>query len=230
MKLHIALLAVLFSTTLAAQKRTYVTISTGENIMDKLTSEEVFLYPNFMQGKVYLKDGSIISTRMNYTRVTDEIHFINEKLDTLALGNEKMVKHIIIEKDTMFYDEGYVKQVLGGEKIRLAHKDKWTVIAANKKGAFNSTNNTVQLSAFTLYTASGRIYQLVVNEDIELKRTEQFWVGDENNHFLPANKKNFITLFPKLEPEIVAYLKANKTDFNKREDVEKIVSFLSSKM
>jgi hypothetical protein len=213
-----------------AQNRNYVTIGSGNNIMDILSQQEVFMYPSFTDGKVFMKDGSEIKAKMNYSRVSDEIHFISEKGDTLALGNEKLVKFIVAGVDTIFYDEGYLKQLNGGKDVKLAIKDYWIITSAKKLGAYNTSNNSVRVDTYSLYTREGKLYNLIVNEDVEIKRAQLFYFGDGNNHFMPASKKNLFALFPKNELLIETYLKEQKIDFRKKSDVDRLFSFLQEKL
>ncbi len=72
------------------------------------------------------------------------------------------------------------------------------------------------------------LYDLVVDEDIVLKKIEQFYLGDNYNHFVLANKKNLLMLFPKEQQRIEAYLKENKINFTNKDDLEKMVRFLDT--
>ena len=222
------LIGVSLTAPVISQKKTFVTVHAGNNIMDVLPMKDVFYYPGFTLGKVFLKDGNSTVTQLNYNRLVDEIHFIDGKGDTLAVDNEKNIKYVIAASDTFFYDEGFLRIILPGKNVKLAMRDVWVISETRQRGAYNSTNTGVSMLAFKSVEQGGRLYDLTVNEDVILKKTEKLYFGDDFNHFVLANKTNLISLFPKDEQRIATFLKENKINFNKRADVEKTTRFVQA--
>jgi hypothetical protein len=227
MKAHCLLLfALIYGTGLLAQKKTYITVKAGNNIMDMLSSADMFFYPHFTDGTVFLRDGTAATGKLNYSRLVDEIHFINASGDTLALTNEKNIKYIVIASDTFYYDQGYVRLLSSGDLVKVGRKEVWIIADTRQVGAYNTTNNAVGITSYTSFNESGRLYDLIVNEDIILKKIEQYYLGDAYNHFVPASKKNVLLLLPKEQRRIEMYLRENKTNFNQKEDIEKLIQYL----
>lgn len=204
-----------------------ITVKAGENIMDIVPAAEVFYYPQFTEGQVFLKDGTKSTARLNYNRLVDEVHFINARGDTLALADEKNIAFIRVATDSFYYNEGYLRLLASGGGIKLALKEVWIVAETKQLGAFNTTNPSVSVLSFKTMNESGRLYDLTVNADVVLKKTEQFYLGDRFNRFVPATKKSLLELFSKNRDQLEQYLKENKTNFNNREDLESLVQFLS---
>ena len=194
--------------------------------MDVLPTSDIFFYPDFTHGKVFLRNGTASEGKMNYNRLVDEMHFINAKGDTLALDNEKNVRFIVIATDTFYYDEGYVRLLYTGNLVKLAIRQIWIVADTRQIGAYNTTNNSVGMLSFTSINEGGRLYDLTVNEDVILKKIEVFFFGDTYNHFVAAGKNNLLMLLPKEQKRISKYLKETKINFASRDDVEKIFQFL----
>src|SRR6185295_907979 len=96
---------------LSAQDSIYVTIKTGQSVKDVLTPADIYHYPQFTNAKVFLRDGSKAATKMNYNRLYSQMLFINPKGDTLALADEKNIKFIVIDKDTFYFGEGYLRLI-----------------------------------------------------------------------------------------------------------------------
>lgn len=220
------LFALICYTGVPGQKKTFVTVQAGSNIMDVLPASEIFFYPHFTSGKVFLKNGPGTETKLNYNRLVDEMHFIDQKGDTVALDNESDVKYIVVGNDTFCYDGGYVRLISSGKFVKLAIRDVWVISETRQRGAFNTTNNSVSMLSFKTMQEGGRLYDLVVNEDIILKKTEKYYFGDNFNHFVVAGKTNLLMLFPKEERRIGIYLKDNKINFNNKAHLEKTVQFL----
>ena len=215
---------------LSAQDSTLVTIKAGNRVRDVLTPSDMYHYPQFTDGNVILRDGKVIGVKMNYSRLFDQMLFINHKGDTLALADEKNIKLISIDQDTFYYDGGYMRIIIDNDFVKLAEKKVWVVADVRKIGTHNTPKNTVAITSLTHYTDgtdAAKSRDLLLNEDILLRKETQYYVGNAYNHFVRAGKKRLQQLFPKEEINIENYLKTNKVNFDKRDDLEKLVQFLT---
>jgi hypothetical protein len=213
-------------TSVQAQKKTFVTVKAGNNVMDVVPRSDIFFYPQFTSGKVFLRGGQVSEAKLNYTHLVDEIHFIDKKGDTLALDGETNIKFIAVGNDTFYYDEGYVRILSPGNSVKLAIRQVWIISETRQLGAYGSTNNSASMTSFKTMHEGGRLYDLVVNEDIILKKETKYYFGDKYNQFVIASKTNLLLLFPKEEQLIGKYLKENRISFNNKEDLEKTVQFV----
>ena len=214
---------------LSAQDSTLVTIKAGYRVKDVLSTPDIYYYPQFTNGKIFLRDGSRAGAKFNYTRLYDQMLFIDPKGDTLALANEKTIKFIVVNKDTLYFDEGYVRLIANYGEVKLAEKQIWVVADVRKMGTHDTPKNTVAItSVANLADPGGRAksYDFLLNEDIIIKKETQYYFGDEYNHFVRASKKKLLLLFPKDQLSIENYLKENKVDFDNNGDLEKIAQFL----
>ena len=214
---------------LSAQDSTFVTIKTGQNVKDVLTPSDIYYYPQFTNGKVFLRDGSMAVGKMNYNRLYGQMLFINPIGDTLALADEKNIKFIVIDKDTFYYDGGYLRLMANGGVVKLTEKQIWVLADIRKIGTHNRPTTTVAVTSFSSYTDgrdAAKSKDLIMNEDVVLRKETQYYFGDKYNLFVPASKKGLLQVFPKEQREIDNYLKENKVNFNKKEDVEKLYQFL----
>ena len=212
---------------LFAQKKKFVTVKAGSNIMDVLSPSDVLYYPVFTKGNVIRKDGTVTGAQLNYNRLVDEMHFIGPDGDTLALANELTIKYIAIGKDTFFFtDGGYLRIIANSGRANLALKQIWIVSDSRPLGAYNTSNSSTSITSFNSYIEGGKLYDMTVNADLVLKKIEQFYLGNNTNHFVLANKKNLLMLFPESERNEI-YLKEHKIDFKKENDLTKLISYLA---
>ncbi len=230
MKALLLLLFILIGySDLSAQDSTFVTVKAGNRIKDVLTSTDIFFYPQFTSGKVFFMDGTKAAAKMNYTRLYDQMLFMDNKGDTLALANEKIIKFIAIDLDTFYFDEGYIRLIANNGVVKLAEKQVWVVADVRKIGTHNRSTSTVAVTSLSNYsdeTARAKSYDLLINEDILMRKETQYYFGDEYNHFVRAGKKKLLLLFPKEQLSIENYLKENKVNFDKKDDLEKLAQFL----
>ena len=225
--------AVIVNTILLAQdSSTLVTIKAGEKVTDILSPGDMYQYAQFTNGIVVLKDGTKIEVLMNYNCLFDQMLFIDpSKGDTLAVGDHKNVKFILIDKDQYYYEDGYIRIIVNHDFVKLAEKRTWVVADIQKIGTHNKAVTTVAVQSLMSYTNgsdAAKSKDLVLNENIILRKETHYYFGNAYGRFVRSGKKKLLSLFPKDESNIEKYLKEHKIDFDKKEDVEKMVEFLNS--
>ena len=230
MKLHLQLFFILISFTgLSAQDSTYITIKSGDIIQEGLSSADMYYFPQFTKGAVFFKGGTKATAKVNYTHLFDQMLFIDGKGDTLALANEKTIKFIAVGQDTFYYDEGYVRIIADDHFVKLSEKQIWVVADIRKPGPHNTSTSTIGVTSVRTFRQGNDAVRnpLSLDEDIVLRKETHYYFGDEYNHFARAGKKGLFELFNKKQRSIENYLKENKVDFDKKDDIEKLFQFVS---
>ena len=210
-----------------AQDSTII-IKAGTSFNESVSITDQFEYPQFVYGKVFFRPGDSSAARLNYNRFLDEMHFIDLKGDTLNIAYPGTIKFIRISNDLFYYDNGYVKLIKDNNTIKLAAKQTLKVSGKNKIGAYNTASTTSAIDSYSSLTIDHKNYNLTPREDIKLTKRTDYYFGDKYNHFVLANKKNVLRLYPKQEGAVTAYLKENNVDFNNREDIEKLFQYLTN--
>ena len=215
---------------LLAQDSTLVTIKNGTPVGDVLSPAEIYYFPQFTKGQVFFRDGTKATAKLNYTRLFDQMLFIDTKGDTLAVANEKTIKFIAVDRDTFYYDEGYIRIIANNDVVKLAEKQVWVVADIQKKGTHN-TNSTPGVTSVRTFREGNDVTRnvLTLNEEVVLRKETHYFFGDKFNDFARASKKGLMQIFPKEQRRIEIYLKENKVDFNKKNDIEKLYQFLSQR-
>ena len=213
---------------LFAQDSTLVTIKTGMRIRDVISLSDIFLHPQFITGNVFFRNGMIATGKMNYNSLSDQMLFIDPNGDTLALKDEKTIKFIALGDDTFYYVDGYVRLVTSNNVIKLVERKIWEVADVRKIGSHNRPAATFAVSPLGKITDGfGRTYDLVTDEDWVLRKRSRYYFGDTYDRFLPAAKNNLMSFFPKMQKVLSNYLKENKVNFHKKDDLEKVAQFLA---
>jgi len=216
-------------TDLPAQDSTLVTVKTGERVTDVLKSSDIYFYPRFIYSKVLFKDGTVADPYMNYNRLYDQMLFINEKGDTLALTDEKNIEFIINDWDIFYYDKGYMRLIADDTVIKLAEKQVWVLADIRKMGTHNRPTTSVaitSLSHFSNGRDAAKSKELIMNEELVLRKETEYYFGDKYNHFVRASRKRVLSLFSKEQLTIENYLNEHKVNFDKKDDLEKLCKFL----
>jgi hypothetical protein len=227
MKILYILIFALISATIHAQTSKTITIKPGEQWTNEDVVREFYLLPTFTFGKMYSKDGDSSGGKMNYNLVLEEMQFINEKNDTLSIADPKLVRLLVLDGKRFYYDGVYLQEIANFSTGKLAKRELIKIADRKKIGAMGIANSTGSIESRDV-VRDGNIYKLGVNEELVLSRHTQYYFGDRNNRFLPANKKNLIKLFPKQKKEIENFLEQHETDFQVEEHLKNLAGFLKA--
>jgi len=214
---------------LSAQDTTLVTVKTGEKITDVLKPSDIYYYPQFVYSKILFKDGKVADPYMNYNRLYDQMLFISEKGDTLALTDEKNIEFIVNDWDVFYYNGGYLRLIANDTVIKLAEKQTWVLVDIRKMGSHGRPTTSVAITSLSYFSNgqdAAKSKELIMNEELIIRKETHYYFGDKYNHFVPATKKRLLTLFSKDEQAIENYLIEHKVNFEKKDDLEKLCKFL----
>ena len=210
-----------------AQQGKPILVKAGTSIAEAVAPADLFLYPQFKYGRAVYKDGKRSGGKMNYSKLFDEMLYIDPFGDTMAVDNEGTISAIGIEADTFYYDKGYVQYLTTIGNTKLAVKPSLKVADKQKIGGYDMANPTSAITSYKSYDDGIQSYKLTVRQDLILLRVDRYYLGDKYNHFVLANKKNVFDFFSRHEKALKNYLDQNKVDFNNREDVEKLLQFVA---
>lgn len=198
----------------------------GSNLY-KGTYRNKSLFPEKPQGSPYNQDAFQLAmveditekANMRYNIYKDEFEFLTPKNDTLILDKiedfgklsfaatktkYKLVNYISTN-DKYYY--GYLIDIYQKENVGLFKKEN---IEFNEE---KIARTSLESNMPAKYYKSKNTYFLKIKETI--------------NEF-PSNKKKIIKLFPEKKEVIEAFIKDNKIDFDKEQDLIKVVDFLAT--
>jgi hypothetical protein len=209
-----------------AQKTKTFKVNPGEKVVDAIPNKDKYAYPEFIMATVYFKNGEHYPGKLNYNTLFQEMQFIDRKGDTLSLAEPATIKHIIVNTDSFFYDEGYVKLAAGYGKIKLGGREFIAFTDRQKLGGYGG-ESSARIDTYKSIQDGSTFKELVAREVLTFVKRTVFYLGDEFNHFEQANKKNILNFYPSKSKEIKSYLKENKVDFSNEDDLKKMIIFLN---
>lgn len=197
----------------------------GEKAADFFETSQ-YKFPTFTRGKVYLKDGEVASARLNFDYFANAVKYIDEKGDTVLIGNAADVKYISTSTDTFFYDNMYYEWVATSFRARLAARRTLKLVQTDRVGAYGISSPTQNIVTQGLLLGATN-YRLDANEEYVFTRETTYYISDLKGKFMEANKKNISKLFPK--KDIEQFIKGNKLNVNKEADLMDVFVFANSK-
>jgi hypothetical protein len=231
MRLAIIIAIFLCSIAAKAQDSTAIYVPAGKSFSDVAFVSKAYKFPNFKNGNVYFKDGSIIPAKLNYSFLSGQVEFINPKGDTLAIEEkqEALVKYIVIDTTTFYYDiGGYLEELAGNETGKVLKRELYCIKNTEKIGAYGQASSISSIGTYSSFAfESGSMMQkLTVRENLTLTRATEYFIGDQYNRFLHASKKNLLRLFSKKKTQIDEYLQQNNVDFENGDHLQKLLAYL----
>ena len=211
----------------AAQKRKIYTVEPGVKATDVIPRDEIYLYPNFTQGIVHFKNKVASAGMLNYNFLFAEMQFISPANDTLSLAEEKNISHIVIQKDTFYYDEGYLKFLRNCGEFKLAQKQFLNIANKEKIGAMGMRTSG-SIDTYTRVMGSYRHDGLIAQKVLTFARNDFYYFGDKFNHFKRLTKKNLLATYPSRSKEIKDYFKENSFKEITEEDLVILMESLNA--
>ncbi len=192
---------------------------------------KIYRYPNFVEAKVYFKSGAFGRSRMNFNLLLGEMHFIDARHDTLALSGLDKVDYIAIGADTFYYDAlnaEFLEQVASFDDAQLMVSKQYKYTATHKNAAYGQYSATQASTSLNNIQADGRTVELSPDQYTHYIKSAKYYIKANGGDVVPATKGNFLKVFSAHKNAIQDYIKANKTDFEKEEDIKSLLSFSSA--
>lgn len=203
-----------------SQDKVFV-VKEGERPESSIPFNFRFLNGYFAKGHLEFFNGKRTGiSAFNYDLLEKQILFIGEKNDTLAIADDSNVKYLIIENHRFYHDpnRGYF-EILSEDSLyyltcstKLISRKSTKATDEGYGGTTNGTSASVNLK----------------NPQIIFTRLINFFIINRNGELTTANKKGFLKTFPVREDFISKYIKDERIDFNKENEVIKLFKFCVS--
>lgn len=170
----------------------FYSINPGETPSKVIPKSDQYALPNFVKGKAYYWDGSVGGSVMNYNTLYEEMFFINETKDTLAVKNPGEIKLFSLGNDYFYYDKVYLQHTAKHDKYILAERVYFALSDVKKPGAMGKSTSTVSVENVKVdfSKAADAVGGYIAQEYLTLTKKNQFYLGDENLRFKPITKSN----------------------------------------
>jgi hypothetical protein len=131
---------------------------------------------------------------------------------------------VVFEKNVFCYNDGFIEVVAQADSLELMKKIVLKTQAENI-GAYGVANSTASIVNIRTFSSGTGVYSLVLNQDIVIVETVSWLLVSGNNNPIKATKDNFLKLLPaEKQARAAAYLKQNKTSFDKEGYLKKLIA------
>jgi len=217
----------IISTTLFAQIRD-VSILNGKAIEDSLFNSNMFFLKEFADSKITMNDGTIYSAKANISSIAQAVVVIGDRGDTLGFLKESDIAIFSGGGIVASKVNGVYHQILSISKdFFLGKTRKIDLRTRRPRGAYGGSTHTSSVDELSHIAVGGAGEVMrIINEDwsrgdiieLEYEYEEELFIISNGRRYVPT-KRNFEKFFSKQKNEISDYVKENKTNFSKRDDV-----------
>lgn len=199
-------------------------LSAQEHSDGKKAAKTFYLFPDFEDARILFKSGAEKKAVFNYNVVTEEMIFRNKGkfmalempgIDTIYIAGKKFIPF-----GEMFYEVVWTPPGL----LYIRHYSKLS--DKGRPVGYGGYSQGAATTSFKNITTSGALYELEVADQYELKDGTAFLIRKGNQFHEVNSTRQTIKAFPGKKDTIKDFVKEHKTDFNKPEDVLKLLQVL----
>lgn len=194
-----------------------------------------FLFPQFKEGIVIMRDGQKFTALLNY-------NLVEEKMITELDGiyryskNPKSIERVLLENRLFIpYGNGFY-EILTSGNVTIFLQNKASLAPKGSSTGYGSKNRSVGPTATQRFelTPVTQQYGEVVNIDLpqnfDVVPESVYWVSNEDQLEKFSTERQFIKLFPKYEKELKDFFQNENINIRNREDIIKLGNFCNEIM
>jgi hypothetical protein len=111
---------------------------------------------------------------------------------------------------------------------KLGVRRGFRIIDRKKETGYELMSSSSSVSSLSSFSDGQVTRQLTVKEDAFIVKVTRYYIADQFNHFNIVTKKNLWELFPACAPQIKEFCKKNRIDYNKQQDLERLIDFVGN--
>lgn len=187
-----------------------------------------YVFPEFRQGTVWMKNGTKNETMLNYNSLSEEMVF-QDNGKMLAIGDEVLpqIDTVFIENSKFIRVKGKFMELLtdtNGSKLLAEYKCK--LIPPGKPAAYGGTSHTSAAQTYSSWLSDGQVYNLQLPDDYKGMPYTVYWIDKDSDLKSFTNIGQLRKIYKDKRNEIRAYTRENKVDFKNTQDVARLIRHL----
>lgn len=209
---------------LYSQANQKVVIDNNKVAAEQLNPEFQQIFPDFRSARIAYKGLSPISCKANYNFLLDEIHYLNEKGETMAIANPLDLSFVMID-NRMFIPgkKGYYEVIEKGD-VSLVYKWVCRIRSKSREGALGLSTDAPGVYQMNRISFDSREWNTKVNEE-GLASVEVIPYLKTKNRIIPVTGQgSFLKAFHDKE-SLRKYFEINTVDFHKEADLRQLTVY-----
>jgi len=182
-----------------------------------------YIFPEFTEGSVLQKSGTVTKTMLNYNTLTQEMVF-KQGEQYLAFADPSSIDTVFLNNKKFIPDNKVFYEVAVNAPVSLFIQHVSDIISSGAETGFGKTQ-TSAAQGLTDLKSSGKAYSLSLTNEYSIKNKTVYLLKKDASFIVVDNLKDVKKVFAGKENSIDDYAKKNKISFKKENDVIELVKF-----
>jgi len=195
---------------------------------DKILVTSQFLFPQFTDGKVMMKDGTSYNVKLNYNASLDQMQSMDVNSQILFIREPDKVTKVEIGNRNFIYRKSYFMEILLEGPVTLysrAHVQKDVL----KNGAYGSATATSSIQTVNSMQLGDVVRtNMTANESYIYQKEIFFYVMYNEKLKVILNEKELLKYFASNKELLKKELDKEQTDFKSADSMIKIIEWINA--
>jgi hypothetical protein len=188
-----------------------------------------FLLPQFTDGQIKMKDGTLAGGKLNYNTVVDEMQFIGDKNEILSVADPSAVAQVVIGERKFYYLKNYFFELVADGNILLysrIHVKRFE----EKVGAYGGSSSTSSITSVGSYSSDNGTYtKLNAGVKVSLQTEVIYYIAINGKYKLILTRNDLLKLFPANKELIKQEMDTENIKFDSVDSFKKIIDWINTK-
>lgn len=222
------LISLIIPEYLLSQGSQKITIDNNKASAEQINPEFQQIFPDFRSARIYYKAMRPIGCKANYNFLFDEILFLNEKGEKMALANPERLLHVIID-NRMFVpsNKGYFEVIESGD-VSLLYKWVCRIRETRKQGALGLSTAAPSVYQMNRISFDSKEWKMEVDKEALASVEVIPYLKAKTNYISVKGPQSLMKAFRGKNSEIKDYLDKNPVDFKNEADLRRIIKYCNS--
>lgn len=188
-----------------------------------------YLFPHFVKGTVYFRNGTKREAQVNYHCPGGQLHFLNPHADTLLFTGKYLIDYVEIGERRFVLTDNYADMEVISTAGRIS-------LAARTRPEPAGTSISHSGQHFSASEGNGSPALLVSNQGGHFQwennasghrwqaKTTYFLI-DQNRIVHPASRRAFMSVYGRHRRQLARYIRESDINFGHADDLQKLLGF-----
>jgi hypothetical protein len=187
-------------------------------------SSPQFLFPDFQEGTIRMRNGNMQDAIMNYNMVTEKmVYQKNEALYDMT--NIDMIDTINIENRKFVPFGNVFYEVIFNRPVTFFKQHKGTLIPPGTPAGYGGTSQVSNTKYMSSVALNSGYYNLKLPSDFSVKSDPLLWIRHNGKMFSFINEKQFLKIFPGKEENFKKFIKEKRIKFGRINDIVSLAEY-----
>ncbi len=188
-----------------------------------------YVFPNFTEGTVQMKDGKKDLLLLNYNAITEEMLFQSGD-KVLAIGKDEigLVDCVTINNRKFVVLNNKFVEILYHSFIDLYAEHRCSVIPPGKPAAYGGTSQTSSADTYSAFSSFGVYHALKLPDGYTTKPYVYYWIKKDGKLNKILNLKQLMRIYDSKRDLFKGFVDKHNVKYENTESVAKLVEYLEN--